>query len=80
MFPDGPIGRHYSTIAGKSRKDTQYGQLRVRNKNDRRTLRATLNIVRNATPEEYDESILEYSGMPSVPTGAVRPAPANHGP
>ena len=77
MFPEGTIGRHYSTIAGKSRKNTQYGQLRVRNKNDRRTLRATLNIVRSATPEEYDESILEYSGMPSVPTG-VRSARSRH--
>lgn len=77
MFPEGTIGRHYSTIAGKSRKDTQYGQLRVRNKNDRRTLRATLNIVRDATPEEYDESLLEYSGVPTATT-KVRSARSRH--
>ena len=65
-FPDGTINRHYTTIAEINKKNSQYGQLRIRNKNEHRTLRATLNIVHNATPEGYNESLLKYSGLSSV--------------
>lgn len=47
------------------RKNSQYAQFRVRNKNEKRTLRATFSFVRAATPEDSEASILIYSGMES---------------
>lgn len=65
LFPDQPaVTRLYSTVDNSLSKNTQYGQLRVRNKNDRRTLRATLSIVHDATPRNHNSSILEYFGIP----------------
>lgn len=73
-FPSGSIGRDYKTDASSSRKNSQYAQLRVRNKNDRRTLRATFNFVRDAVPEDYNASSLSYTGLSDGPTSitAVR--------
>lgn len=73
-FPSGSIGRDYTTDASSSRKNSQYAQLRVRNKNDRRTLRATFNFVRDAVPEDYNASSLSYTGLSDGPTSitAVR--------
>lgn len=51
------------------RKNSQYAQFRVRNKNDKRTLRATFSFVRAATPEDSEASTLIYSGTESdIPT------------
>lgn len=73
LFPDGnTIERRYSSLADKSRKNSQYGQFRIRNKNDRRTLRATLNVVRSATPEKYSSSQLKYSGPESATAESFR--------
>lgn len=41
--------------------------MRVRNKNDRRTLRATFNFVRDAVPDDYNSSSLLYSGLTAAP-------------
>lgn len=47
------------------RKNSQYAQFRVRNKNDKRTLRATFSFVRAATPEDSEASSIIYSGSES---------------
>lgn len=65
-FPEGDISRHYSTTADSERKNSQYVWMRVRNKNDKRTLRATLNIVRNRTPRSFNASELTYSGLAAL--------------
>ncbi len=62
-----PAGDHPSHL----RKNSQYAQFRVRNKNDRRTLRATLSFVRAATPEDSEASSLVYSGLESDVPSAV---------
>lgn len=68
-LPSGIVGRDYTTLESRNRKNSQYGQLRVRDKNDWRTLRATLNFVREAVPEDYGASSLTYSGVPDIPAG-----------
>lgn len=70
-FPSGIIEREYRTGSSRKKQNSQYSQLRVRNKNDRRTLRATFNFVRDAVPEEYNSSTLLYSGMAESPISAV---------
>lgn len=61
-FPDGTINRDFTTSGARDSHNTQYGQFRVRHKNDRRTLRVTLGIVRDATPENSRSSRLAYTG------------------
>jgi len=68
FFPGNTVGRHYTTLSSRERRNSQYGQLRVRNKNDRRTLRATLSLVRSASPDNSSLSALTYTGLGS---GAV---------
>lgn len=62
MFPQNPIARDYTSDASGISKNSQYVQFRVRNKNDRRTLRATINFIRNAAPEDFISYMLKYSG------------------
>jgi len=71
LFPDSPVGRRYTTLYSVSRKNSQYGQLRVRNKTERRTLRATLNVVRDAMPVDRNVSELAYDGLPSGALSSV---------
>ncbi len=71
LFSDSPVNRHHSTLYSSSRKNSQYGQLRVRNKNDRRTLRATLSVVRDALPIDRNVSELLYSGSPTESPAAI---------
>ncbi len=66
-FPSSAVGRHYSSYDSRKRKNSQYAQFRVRNKNERRTLRATFNFVRDASPEDSESSKLDYSGLDSGP-------------
>lgn len=62
LFPLEPIDRNYATAGSRKSNNNQYAQFRIRNKNDRRTLRATFNFLRNATPEDFTSYILTYSG------------------
>ena len=57
-----PIDRNYATAGSRMSNNNQYAQFRIRNKNDRRTLRATFNFLRNATPEDFTSYMLTYSG------------------
>lgn len=66
-FPTGNVERDYNTEASCKKQNSQYSQLRVRNKNDRRTLRATFNFVRDAVPDDYNSSSLLYSGLTAAP-------------
>ena len=67
LFPAADVTRDYSTENSGSKKNSQYAMLRVRNKTDRRTLRATFNFVRDATPTDYDLSELVYGGLSVAP-------------
>lgn len=67
QLPSGSVGRDYATLESRARKNSQYGQLRVRDKNERRTLRATFSFVREAVPEDYSASSLAYTGVPDIP-------------
>lgn len=67
-FPSGSVGRDYSTEESREKKNSQYAQLRVRNKNKKRTLRATFNFVRSAQPEDFNSSLLTYSGLDAAGT------------
>lgn len=70
-FPDQIIDRSYITDDSRSSKNSQYAQFRVRNKNDRRTLRATLNFVRQHTPHDSENRELSYHGLSDTPTDIV---------
>ncbi|MDE5631860.1 MAG: TonB-dependent receptor, partial [Muribaculaceae bacterium] len=61
MFPQSIIGREFATNDSKTVSNSQYAWFRVRNKNERRTLRATFNFVRSASPEDYSSSSLSYT-------------------
>ena len=63
MFPQSIIGREFATSDSKTVSNSQYAWFRVRNKNERRTLRATFNFVRSASPEDYSSSSLSYTGL-----------------
>lgn len=63
IFPQSTIGRQFVTNDSKTDINSQYAWFRVRNKNERRTLRATVNFVRNASPEDYNSSSLSYTGL-----------------
>ena len=63
MFPQSIIGREFATNDSKTVNNSQYAWFRVRNKNERRTLRATFNFVRSASPEDYSSSSLSYTGL-----------------
>lgn len=67
FFPSGPVDRHYSTIDARSRRNSRHIQFRVRDKNDRRTLRATLAFVRVAMPCDLLTSTLVYRGLSPDP-------------
>lgn len=71
LFPAGAVTRNYSTLDNHERTNRQYGQFRVRNKTDRRTLRATLKVVREATPENFNASSLTYGGTGITPQHIV---------
>lgn len=64
LFPEAPVHRNYSTDGSRSRRNSQYAQLRVRDKNDKRTLRATFNFVRDAVPQDFIASTLCYGKLP----------------
>lgn len=57
----------YSYLPSHLRKNSQYAQFRVRNKNDKRTLSATFSFVRAATPEDSEASTLIYFGTTCTP-------------
>lgn len=80
LFPGNTVAREYTTLADCQKSDRQYGQLRVRNKSDRRTLRATFGVVRNAMPESFSSSSLAYAGrgLSSVPVLTER-SESSHG-
>lgn len=63
LFPTGGVTRNYSTLDNHERTNSQYGQFRIRNKTDRRTLRATFKVLREASPENFNASSLTYGGM-----------------
>ncbi|MDE5635401.1 MAG: carboxypeptidase-like regulatory domain-containing protein, partial [Muribaculaceae bacterium] len=70
-FPDQIIDRTYITDDSRLSKNSQYAQFRVRNKNDKRTLRATLNFVRQHTPHDSENRKLSYHGLSDSPTDIV---------
>lgn len=80
VFPGGSVERDYATDDSRSKKNSQYAQMRVRNKNDRRTLRATLSFVRDAEPDDYNASSLSYTGLAGGPLtiAAVRSSTARN--
>ena len=63
LFPGTPVTRDYATDRSTSRHNSQYAQIRIRDKNDNRTLRATLNFVRDAVPQNFTSSTLLYGGF-----------------
>jgi len=70
FFPGAAITRDYTSDGSHEKENGQYAQLRVRNKNERRTLRATLNVVRDATPGDINTSSLTVGG-PSGSAGSL---------
>ncbi|MDE6097185.1 MAG: hypothetical protein K2G52_13465 [Muribaculaceae bacterium] len=60
-FPDNIITRLLSSSSDK-KTDSQYAQFRIRNKNDRRTLRATFNFIRDVQPHDDHISSIHYIG------------------
>lgn len=66
-FPDSPIYRDFATDHASHRNNSEYIQTRVRNKNERRTLRATFTFVHNAVPKDFSSSTLTYRGLDSLP-------------
>lgn len=65
LFPESMVNRNYTTDFSRGKSNNQYGQFRVRNKNDKRTLRATFNFVRDAIPENTYGYSLAYTGLPT---------------
>jgi len=63
MFPKSLVTRDYTTNRSRTRKNSQYAQLRVRDKNDKRTIRATFNFVRDAVPLDFRSSTLCHGGL-----------------
>lgn len=60
FFPDETVSRDYRLLESEKSTNSQYAQFRVRNKNDRRTLRATLNYVREGNPKENSLFSMTY--------------------
>lgn len=63
FFPDRTIERIHMTEDSRRSENSQYVQARLRNKNDRRTLRATLSFVRHMTPDDFVSDKLSYHGL-----------------
>jgi len=63
LFPNATTWRDYNTTGSRLEKNSQYAQLRVRNKTDRSTLRATLSFVRDMVPCDFIEYDLSYTGL-----------------
>lgn len=75
---DNPVNRTYSGEASKNRNNAQYAQLKIRNKNDKRTLRAEAGFVRNATPESYSRDRISYRGLSSGDTDVASEQDTEH--
>lgn len=56
------VFRHSETVDGKSKGNNQYGQLHIQNQNQKRTLLAKLSFTRSASPDNYLDKQLDYSG------------------
>ena len=62
-FPDDEVVRDYETMEARAKSNTQYAQLNIQNKTDRRTLVSKVAFVRNDVPENYNVSRLQYNGL-----------------
>ena len=61
-FAEQDIRRSTSTLDGNVKTNSQYAQLNVENRNDKRTLVGKLSFVRDDKPENYNRNRLEYEG------------------
>lgn len=68
LFPSGTVLRDFSTFRTNIRSNSQYAQLKIRNKNERRTLRATLSFVRKGEPDRSSSSMMECVGAGMEPS------------
>ena len=62
-FPDNEVVRDYETMEARAKSNTQYAQLNIQNKAERRTLVSKVAFVRNDVPENYSISRLRYDGL-----------------
>lgn len=61
-FDDYDVFRHSETVDGKTKSNSQYGQLHVMNRNKKRTLMTKLSLIRSASPDVFQSNQLDYNG------------------
>ena len=71
LFPDYEIYRNRETVAGDYRNNQQYIQFKVSNANKKRNLSAQVSLVRNETPSDESNDLLDYSGHYTQSTHSV---------
>ena len=62
LFPDYTVNRTTTTEGAKYKNNQQYAQFKVSNDTKKRNLSAVASFVRNATPHDNMNEILNYSG------------------
>ena len=62
LFPDYTIYRNRMTTGGTYRNNQQYFQFKVNNSTKKRNLSAQVALVRNETPSNGSDELLDYSG------------------
>lgn len=62
LFPDYSISRNYTIDKAQNKRDQQYAQFNVENRNDKRTLMAKATLIHSNAPDNYNNATLTYSG------------------
>lgn len=61
-FHDYDVFRYSETVGGKSKGNSQYGQLQIQNQTKKRVLLTKLSFARSASPDNYLDNKLDYRG------------------
>ena len=64
-YPEGEINRTTHVDDAHMKKNSQYVQLNINNRNDKRTLAGKFSFVRQDTPDSNSRSTLSYAGISS---------------
>lgn len=62
LFPDYYVTRENATADTRTKSDTQYAQLNMQNRTDKRTLLAKISLVHSNRPDNYAHNSLQYGG------------------